>query len=263
MRFNILGSGSSGNATLVEAGETRVLVDCGLSPKELAKRLAEAGETADRICAVIITHEHSDHIKGLPTLCKSLNLTVHISKRALNAARIKDAASLTTGEQLRPLETFEIGSLQITPLRVPHDSVDPLVFRLEHKGVRMAIVTDLGHIPTYVSEQLRGCDALIIEANHDLDRLKACRYPWSLKQRVLSRNGHLSNNETARFLREDFDGKARHIILAHLSRENNHPEVARLMAEEALASRAPLFAPLQQDLVKVAPPDQPLGWIEL
>lgn len=262
MRFNILGSGSSGNATLVEAGDTRVLVDCGLPAKELAKRLAEAGETADRICAVVITHEHSDHIKGLSTLCKHLNITVHISKGALAAARIKDEKSLVIGEYLSPLKPFEIGHLQLTPIPVPHDSVDPMVFRLEYKGTKMAIVTDLGHIPKYVSEQLKGCDALVIESNHDLDRLKACRYPWSIKQRVLSRNGHLSNNETARFLCEEFDGVARHIILAHLSRENNHPEIARMMAEEALASRAPLAA-LQHDLVKVAYSDRPLGWIEL
>lgn len=263
MRFNILGSGSSGNATLLEAGETRVLVDCGLPIKELAKRLAEAGETADRICAVVITHEHADHIKGLSALCKNLKTPVHISRRALAAARIKDEKSLAIGENLRPLETFEVGSLQITPIRVPHDSIDPLVFRFEYKGIRMAIVTDLGHVPQYVSEQLKGCDALVIESNHDLDRLKACRYPWSIKQRVLSRNGHLSNDETARFLREDFDGTAKHIVLAHLSRENNHPEVARLAAEEALASRTPLFATLQHDLVRVAHPDRPLGWIEL
>ena len=134
----------------------------------------------------------------------------------------------------------------------------------------MAIVTDLGHIPKSVAERLRGCDALVLEANHDLDRLKASSYPWSLKQRVMSKVGHLSNDETARFLREDYDGAARYIVLAHLSRENNHPEIAMLAATNALAARAevisaraPLFAALQEEQLLVARHDRPLGWIDL
>ncbi|MEW6729807.1 MAG: MBL fold metallo-hydrolase [Acidobacteriota bacterium] len=264
MRFNVLGSGSSGNATLVAAGETCVLVDCGLSARELARRVVEVGETVDRLAAIVITHEHSDHIRGLTGLVKGLNIPVFISPLASTAARIAStdrACQLMAGVDSQ--QPFEIGPLLFRPVRVPHDAADPLVFTIEATGAKIAIVTDLGYIPKTVAEQLRGCDALVLEANHDLDRLKASSYPWALKQRVMSRLGHLSNNEMARFLREDYDGSARHIVLAHLSRENNHPEIARLAASEALAARAPLFQTLEQERLEIARHDRPLGWIEL
>jgi phosphoribosyl 1,2-cyclic phosphodiesterase len=264
MRFNILGSGSTGNATLVMAGETRVLVDCGLSAREIARRLIEVGETADRIDAIVITHEHSDHIRGLAALAGKLDIRVYISPGALAAARLDpDENGLSLGEKLEPGQNFEIGPFVFQPIRAPHDSVDPLVFKIEAAGVKLAIVTDLGHIPKSVAQPLRGCDALVLEANHDLDRLKASAYPWRLKQRVMSKLGHLSNEEMARFLREDYDGQARYLVLAHLSRENNHPEIARLAAREALAARAPLFAALAGEELLVANHDRPLGWIEL
>lgn len=264
MRFNILGSGSTGNATLVVAGETRVLIDCGLSSRELSRRLVEIGETADRIDAVVITHEHSDHIRGVAVLAKSLKIPVFISPLAFAAARISaEDKAIGLGEKILPDQHFEIGSLTFHPIPVPHDSVDPLVYAITANGIKIAIVTDLGHVPKSVALSLRGCDALVIEANHDLDRLKASAYPWSLKQRVMSRVGHLSNEEMARFLREDYDGKAKYLILAHLSRENNHPEIARLAAEEALFIRTPLFAALKDEDVRVARHDKPLGWINL
>jgi phosphoribosyl 1,2-cyclic phosphodiesterase len=264
MRFNILGSGSSGNAALVVAGETRVLVDCGLPAREIGRRLAEVGETADRISAIVITHEHSDHIRGLAALAKSLNIRVCVSSRAFAAARIApEDRSLNIAESIKPDLPFEIDSLTFRPVSVPHDSVDPVVFAIEAHGVKIAIVTDLGHIPKTVSEKLKGCDAIVIEANHDLDRLKASSYPWRLKQRVMGKNGHLSNDEMARFLREDYDGHARYVVLAHLSRENNHPEIALMAAREALAVRAPLFSCFEQEQLMVARHDKPLGWIDL
>jgi phosphoribosyl 1,2-cyclic phosphodiesterase len=264
MRFNILGSGSSGNATLVVAGETRVLIDCGLPAKEIARRLSEVGETADRIDAIVITHEHSDHIRGLAGLARNLDIRVCISPHTFAAARMApEDRRLNIGESLQPGVPFEIDSLVFNPVKVPHDAIDPFVFTIESEGVKIAIVTDLGHIPKSVAEPLQGCDALVLEANHDLDRLKASAYPWKLKQRVMSKVGHLSNDETARFLREDYDGQARYIVLAHLSRENNHPEIARMVASEALAVRAPLFAGLEQEQLLIARHDRPLGWIDL
>lgn len=264
MRFNVLGSGSSGNATLVAAGNTRVLIDCGLSAREIARRLVEVGETADRIDAIVITHEHSDHIRGLGGLARKLNIRVYISPKAFAAARLApEDRALNLAEQVRPGEPFEVGSLVFRPVRVPHDAADPMVFTIEQEGVKIAVVTDLGHIPPTVAQDLQGCAALMLEANHDLERLKASAYPWSLKQRVMGKYGHLSNNEMARFLREDYDGAAQYLILAHLSRENNHPEIARLAAREALAARAPLFATLEQEELLVASHDRPLGWIEL
>lgn len=262
MRFNVLGSGSSGNATLITAGDTRVLVDCGLSAKELAKRLADVGETLDQIDGIVITHEHSDHIRGLTTVAKNLRCPVYISAQAFQTARL-NYDNFNLAERLQDTQAFEVGSLKFTPVSSPHDSVDPFIFTIEAQGTKMAIVTDLGHIPKVVAQALEGCDALVLEANHDLDRLKASAYPWTLKQRVMGRLGHLSNNEMARFLREDYDGQARYIVLAHLSRENNHPEIARTTARDALSARLPLFASMADQQLMVASPSQPLGWVEL
>ena len=262
MRFNVLGSGSTGNATLIIDGDTRVLVDCGLSAKELAKRLADVGETLAQINGIVITHEHSDHIRGLTTVAKNLRCPVYISPQAFQTARL-NSEHFNLAEQLQAGQAFGMGSMKFTPICSPHDSVDPLIFTIEAQGAKMAIVTDLGHIPKSVAQALEGCDALVLEANHDLDRLKASAYPWTLKQRVLGRLGHLSNDEMARFLREDYDGQAQYIVLAHLSRENNHPEIARAAAHDALSARLPLFAFLADQQLSVASHNQPLGWIEL
>ena len=264
MRFNVLGSGSSGNATLIVSGETRILIDCGLPAREIARRLVAVGETADRLDAIVITHEHSDHIRGLAALVKNLDIRVFISPFALKSAKAGiEERSLNSVEHIAADKPFEIDSIKLRPIRAPHDSADPLVFAVESQGVKIAVVTDLGHIPKSVSDSLKGMDALVLEANHDLDRLKASPYPWSLKQRVMSKRGHLSNDETARFLREDYDGSARYVVLAHLSRENNHPEIALMAARKALASRAPLFAALEQEKLLTASHDRPLGWIDL
>jgi phosphoribosyl 1,2-cyclic phosphodiesterase len=267
MRINLLGSGSTGNATLIVDGETRVLIDCGLSARELARRLMEVGETADRLTAIVITHEHSDHIKGLATLAKGLNIDVYISPLAYKAARFTPTQrDLNLAEPISVGVSFEIGSLVFNPVRSPHDCVDPMVFTITARGIKVAVVTDLGYIPLSVAEHLRGCAVLMLEANHDLELLKASAYPWSLKQRVMSRLGHLSNHEMARFLLEDYDGQAKYIVLSHLSRENNHPEIARLAARQALAARtadAPLFAETSAEELLVAHHDRPLGWIEL
>ncbi|MBL8148614.1 MAG: MBL fold metallo-hydrolase [Blastocatellia bacterium] len=265
MRFNILGSGSTGNATLVVSGETRILVDCGLTAKELAKRLSSINESIENISAILITHEHTDHIRGLATLAKNLNIAICISPTTLASAKVfkRDRPEIDIAEKVQPGQPFEIDHVKIVPVRTPHDAVDPVLFRIESRGVKIAIVTDLGHIPSHVAYELRSCDALILEANHDVELLKSSPYPWSLKQRVMSRQGHLSNEEMARFLREDYDGSARHIVLAHLSRENNHPEIATLAAQQALSARTPLFAAIEQEKIKVAHHDRPLGWIEL
>lgn len=263
MRFNVLASGSSGNATLISTGKTSVLVDCGLSARELTKRLESVGSNIDEIDAILITHEHSDHIRGLKTLSKNPNIRIYISPIALDSSILKTQPNLNLGEKVKPGEAFEIGNLKIFPIKTPHDSVDPVVFRIESCGAKMAIVTDLGYIPSSVAYELRGCDALVLEANHEIDMLRVSSYPWATKQRILSQVGHLSNKEMARFLREDFDGKAEYLVLAHLSEQNNHPEIAKLTALEALSTQTPLFAMLNEQKVSIAKADSPLGWIDL
>jgi phosphoribosyl 1,2-cyclic phosphodiesterase len=265
MRICILGSGSSGNATLIVAGETRVLVDCGLSGKELIRRLVEVGEDPARLTAIVITHEHGDHARGLAVLSKALGVPVYISSAALTACNLgAKEKQVRRGEAISSSQDFEIGPLKFHPFSIPHDAADPFAFTVECNGAKVGMAVDLGYYNALAAERFRGSDVLIIESNYEADMLRACTfYPWSLKQRIMSRMGHVSNDEAARFLREDFDGRAQYVVLAHLSRNSNHPEVARLAAMQALEERAPLFAGQAASRVKVANYDRPSEWIEL
>ncbi len=268
MRICILGSGSAGNATLVVAGETRILIDCGLSARETLKRLQAVGEDPARLDAIVITHEHGDHARGLHVLSKTLKVPVYISPATLDACRLGERMKdVRLGAAIAPAVGFEIGAIRLHPFAIQHDAADPMAFTIEAGGARMGIAVDLGLIDAATAEALRGVDVLIIEANHEVEMLRACSYyPWSLKQRIMSRQGHTSNDEMARFLRDDFDGRAEHIVLAHLSRNTNHPDVARLAAIQALQTprdRPALSTAEAERRVKVARYDGPSAWIEL
>src|ERR1041384_7436235 len=265
MRICILGSGSSGNATLIVAGETRVLVDCGMSARELIRRIQSVGEDPTRLTAVVITHEHSDHARGLAVLSKLLDVPIYISTSALEACNLGEKArAVQRGEALSSSRDFEIGALRFHPFTIPHDAADPFAFTVEANGTKIGMAVDLGYFNALAAERFRGADALIIEANHEVEMLRACTfYPWALKQRILSRQGHSSNDEMARFLREDFDGKAEYVVLAHLSRNTNHPEIARLAAVQALTARGPHFFRDAERRVRIANYNQPSDWIEL
>jgi phosphoribosyl 1,2-cyclic phosphodiesterase len=265
MRICTLGSGSAGNATLVVAGETRVLIDCGLSGRETVKRLQEVGEDPARLDAVVLTHEHGDHSRGLARLSTLLDVEVYASSATLAACNLGEKEkSLRRGEALVAGQDFAIGSLIFHPFAIPHDAADPLAFTVEAAGCRMGVAVDLGYFSQPVVEGFRGCDALILEANHEIEMLKVCTYyPWALKQRIMGRHGHTSNMEMARFLREDFDGKAGHIVLAHLSQNTNLPLLAEQAAIQALGERAPLLSGNSGRRVSVAPYNRPGDWIEL
>ncbi|QQS45740.1 MAG: MBL fold metallo-hydrolase [Acidobacteriota bacterium] len=265
MRICILGSGSSGNATLVVSGETRVLIDCGLSARETVRRMQEVGEDATCLDAIVVTHEHGDHARGLAMLSKSLDVPVYIAKATLEACELGDKIRhVRRAEEIASSQDFEIGSLSFHPFPIPHDAADPMAFTIEAAGVKMGIAVDLGHIDKLAAERFRGSDVLIIEANYEIEMLRACTfYPWALKQRIMGRHGHTSNDEMARYLREDFDGKAGHVVLAHLSRNTNHPDLARLAAVQALEERSPLFSADAGRRVKVAKYDGPSDWIEI
>ena len=264
MRINVLGSSSSGNATLVVSGSTRVLIDAGFSAREISRRLQAIGEDIKNVDAIVVTHEHTDHIRGVPVLARSLNLPIFISHATLtawNLGRVNDA--LAANQSISAEEPFEIGELQFRPFRVPHDAAETMAFNISAHGVKLSYATDLGYIPQLVAQHLQGSDAIILEANHDLEMLKNGPYPWALKQRVMSRHGHLSNDEMARFLQEDFDGRAEHIVLMHLSRTNNHPEVVRLVAWQALDGRGPQFTRDLERRLQLARHDRPSEWMEL
>ena len=273
MRVTVLGSGSTGNSVLICAGGTRVLVDAGLSAKETARRLALVGEDAGRLDGVIITHEHSDHAGGLRVLLKTLACPVYISGETRDAyirekARTNDepkkrAESLRDRTvEISSSNDFRIGEIDFHPFTVPHDAADNFGFVATHEGVRVATLMDFGCVTTLVSERLRGCAAIVIESNHSRDMLKACDvYPWELKQRILSRTGHLSNEDVAVWLRDEFDGSAAHVVLSHLSQRANNPFLAKITAETALRERAPLF---QADTeISLSSPKEPTRWFEL
>ena len=322
VRFTVLASGSRGNSTVVSGGCTRILVDAGLSCRELFRRMKLAGEDPQTLDAIVITHEHQDHINGLAVTARKLGIPVYFTeathrawmrwispRRQMNYAQwielcrkqaaarqaeaespdaepaagaadlaetdpeeleadrqplIGEAASpadpapepasarppslkddpswLPAVEYFQAGQPFAIGDIGVSPFTIPHDAADPVGFVFSAEGVRMGFATDLGYIPPNVKAQLQALDLLLLESNHDLEMLRDGPYPWAVKQRVLSRVGHLSNDATAEFLASGYDGQATYVILAHLSENNNLPELARVAAEGALLGRASLLA---------------------
>jgi phosphoribosyl 1,2-cyclic phosphodiesterase len=330
MRMTVLASGSKGNSTIVASSRTKILVDAGLSCKELLKRMEIAREDPGEIQALLITHEHQDHVQGVAVLARKLGIPVYfteathrawmrwmmphkrmtyaewLAQRRENLARREQVAfgqaSISVGdaleaqqsgpggasvsvatldefvepERLSPDEdadvhevheengsvsakeadpcalpgveyfaagcAFSIGDIAVTPFTIPHDAADPVGFVFEAEGIRMGMATDLGYMPPNVKMALRRCDVLMLESNHDLEMLRDGPYPWSVKQRVMSRVGHLSNDAAAEFLEKNYDGYASYVVLAHLSECNNLPELARVLAERALRDRMSLLA---------------------
>jgi len=235
VRVCVLASGSRGNSTWIATERTCLLVDAGLSRKETYARLRAVGEDPRQCRALLVSHEHVDHINGLRVL--ALDLEVPICINSGTRAAITWDPKLTAFETFCAGAKFTIGDVEVTPFSIPHDAADPVAFTFESQGIKIGVVTDLGYIPGLVKQHVKGCHCLIFESNHDLDMLKVGPYPWHVKQRVMSRHGHLSNRTTAEFLTQDYDGQAQVLVLAHLSETNNHPEIARLTALEALERR--------------------------
>jgi phosphoribosyl 1,2-cyclic phosphodiesterase len=244
VRLTVLASGSKGNCAIVASSHTRIVVDAGLSCRETLKRMAAVGEDPQTLTAILVSHEHSDHVNGLPVLARKLKLPVYMTGATNDTWGRqcgKKRAHVDRLELFSSGHTFHIGDIQVTPFTIPHDAADPVAFTFRVEGVKVAIVTDLGYMPASVRDNIRDSDVLMVESNHDLEMLRIGRYPWSVKQRVMSRVGHLSNAALAEFLTSDYDGSAAVVVLAHLSEENNHPEIARDTAERALGPRRSLL----------------------
>ena len=329
VRFTVLASGSKGNSTVVTGGRTRILVDAGLSCRELFRRMKLAEEDPETLNAILITHEHQDHINGLAVTARKLGIPVYFTEATHRAwmrllaprrqmtyaqwleqirkqaaerqaeadcatpegepddpeldsesdletkqpigpqmpppicltpaeaesetadqgteaesipTRKQDPTWLPAVEYFRAGEPFQVGDLAVSPFTIPHDAADPVGFRLTAEGIHMAVATDLGYIPPNVKAQLKALHLLLLESNHDLEMLRDGPYPWQVKQRVLSRVGHLSNDATAEYLSGDYDGQAVYVILGHLSESNNLPDIARVTAERALLEHPALLA---------------------
>lgn len=263
--ITVLASGSRGNCTVLSTSSTRVLVDCGLSCREICRRLALQGIAPESLSGVLITHEHSDHVAGLHVMAKKFRLPVFMTPATHGAWQRQCKDSSGNRVQAERLETFSsgksftVGDIEVMPFTIPHDAADPVAFRFVAEGVRVAIATDLGFMPQNVKDHLRACDGLILESNHDLEMLRVGPYPWSVKQRVMSRVGHLSNDALAEFLTTDYDGGAAFLVLAHLSEQNNHPDLARVAAERALGTRQGLWG----NRLVLASQDEPLSTLTL
>jgi phosphoribosyl 1,2-cyclic phosphodiesterase len=231
----ILASSSSGNCALVATDRTKVLIDVGLSKRETFQRLAAVGEDPKSIDAILITHEHSDHVAGLVTLARTLNIPVYLSN--LTAPTIEWGEFQPKIELFQSGSSFTVGDIDVASFTIPHDAIDPVGFCLRSQGIKIGIATDLGYVTDSIRFHLRSTDLLLLESNHDLDMLKVGPYPWSVKQRVMGRKGHLSNDVAGQFIKRDLDTTISTLILGHLSENNNHPEIVRLVASQALHGR--------------------------
>ncbi len=233
LRFRVLGSGSGGNATLVEGGGARVLLDAGLGPRQLAERLQSAGVDPAALDAVFVSHEHGDHARGALAFSAKWGVPLALTRGTFRAAGL-DGAKLPAWEALGPGETRTIRKLAVRAVAVPHDAASPLAFVVSTVAVSFGHATDLGHLSRGLVEAFRGCDAVLVESNYDPAMLRDGPYPWSLKERILGPFGHLSNGDVGRLLEKELGEACRHVVLAHLSKKNNHPELALQAAEEAL-----------------------------
>lgn len=235
VRILPLGSSSSGNAILVEFGSTSLLVDAGLSSRELTRRVEAAGVRPGALSCILLTHEHHDHTRGAERFSLRHRVPVLCVPETLEAMNLSPI-HLTGWSPIEPGRPFDLGGVRVDPFPVPHDAAAPLGFVLAGEGVRVGIAVDLGHATTLVVERLRGCHVLVVESNHDDGMLQAGPYPWQLKQRIGGRMGHLSNAEAGALLARVADDACRAVVLAHLSEKNNTPALARSAASSALAA---------------------------
>jgi phosphoribosyl 1,2-cyclic phosphodiesterase len=279
VKFTILGSGSSGNSAYVETAGARVLIDAGFNPRQLRQRLATIGRAPENLTAILLTHEHSDHISGLPGLADKLQIPVYCnrgtqdgtiwafktrwtSKTAPALDGLNSTEALRKKLNWRLFETgssFEIGDLQVDTFSIPHDAQDPVGFLVRTTAGNFGFATDLGHMTKLVIERTRPAQVLVLESNHDVKLLQDCPHrPWSLKQRILGRHGHLSNDAAAEAAEQIVSAGLKHLYLGHLSSQCNKPEIARRVMNERLLRLGATHIQLQ-----IAAQDVPAATLEL
>lgn len=238
MRYTILASGSSGNSLLVEQGDRRVLVDAGLSAKKIEQLMEERGVKGSELDAILVTHEHSDHIKGVGALARKHDLPVYANERTWEALN-KQLGELAE-EQVRIMETgsvLEFDSLQIESYPISHDAAEPVGYCFYDGEHKLSLATDLGYVSTKVKEKIVDSDAVILESNHDIEMLRMGRYPWNVKRRILGDTGHLSNEAAGEALCDVMSGQTETVYLAHLSRDHNMMDLAKLTVNTILEDR--------------------------
>ena len=253
MRFASLGSGSRGNALLVEAGNTRLLVDAGFGPREMSRRLERLGLTADAVDAVLVTHEHSDHIGGVFACARRFGWAVLLTHGTLAACA--DTGADTRITIIDSHESASVGDICVHPFPVPHDAREPVQFTLADGARRLGVLTDAGHVTPHMVAMLEACDALVLECNHDTAMLEQGRYPQALKRRIGGPWGHLDNAAAASLLSQIGAEKLQHVVAAHLSEENNSPALAQAALSAVLGCT--------QDWIGIATQDEGFSWREI
>lgn len=232
MKFASLGSGSSGNATLIQNGDTLIMLDCGFAIKEVERRIAKLGCSADQINAILVTHEHTDHAKGVAPLARKYKIPVYMTE---GTWACKDYGKLPELNVIRNYQSFQIDDILIEPIVVPHDAREPAQFVLSNaQGVRLGVLTDLGSVTPHIEKAYQNCDGLLVEANHDLEMLANGPYPPSLKSRVASHWGHLNNLQTAQLLEHFPIESLQHIVVGHISQKNNSLDCVKSALEEII-----------------------------
>jgi len=229
-----LGSGSAGNAYYFESDGTAILVDAGFGPRETRRRLEQIGRELTHLQAIVLTHEHYDHMRGAESLARKLSIPIYMTRGTLDASAID--RNETPVVVFNNNSTFPIGELNVHACRTLHDATDPACFVIEARdGTRVGIASDLGYVDDQVRRHLCGCDGLFFESNHDLDMLRMGTYPWSLKRRIMSRFGHLSNDDSMLAVQRMIGADLKTLCLIHLSQKNNHESIVRDMAAQLLA----------------------------
>ena len=254
MKFSILASGSSGNATAVCYGSTAILVDCGVSTKALKARAQQIGFELSKLDAILVTHEHGDHANGVAVLARRYEIPVYTTHGTALAAGLDRAPGISVIE-ISPHEEFTIGELAIKPAPVPHDAREPCQFVIESAAMRLGILTDIGRTTRHVEQHFADCDALVLEFNHDPEMLAQCAYPASLKARVAGPFGHFSNEQARTLLRAIVSSRLQHVVAAHLSENSNRPALVGEILLGELAETATRWS--------IAERGEPTGWFDL
>ncbi|MBA2941892.1 MBL fold metallo-hydrolase [Paenibacillus sp. CGMCC 1.16610] len=240
MRFTVLSSGSTGNATVVDNGETKVLIDVGFSAKKMEALMKERELAANTIDAIVITHEHSDHIKGLGALARKYDLPIYANEKTW--VELDRQIGVIAEENKRVMETGsieEFGTLRVESFGISHDAAEPVGYCFYDGEQKVSVVTDLGYMSEKVKEKIVNSDALVLETNHDVDMLRVGHYPWSIKRRILGDKGHLSNEAAGEALCDVMTNKTKSVYMAHLSRDHNLMDLARLTVNNIVQERAP------------------------
>jgi phosphoribosyl 1,2-cyclic phosphodiesterase len=254
VRFSLLGSGSRGNATLIAAGDSLLLVDCGFSLRETTERLARLNVAPNMLTAILVTHEHDDHVSGVGALARKHDIPVWLTGGTLRSAA-GPLGELPTVRVFSNHDSFAIGDICIQPVAVPHDACEPCQFVFGDGDTRVGLLTDVGHVTPHIRRMVSGVHALLVEFNHDETMLRQGPYPESLKQRIGGALGHLSNDQSATLLNEIDVTRLQHLVALHLSQQNNHPDIVRQTAAAALGCTPDWIAVADQDLGQ--------GWCEV